>query len=487
MMTGTEGTTDNTSFTYYVLLTDEGASNSKAIQQQIADDTADLNCEVDISASSMDMSALSGSGVEVDIYGQNLDSLTTASQQVMDLLNSVDGIENVSNGQETGDEEVHIVIDKDKAMRLGLTVAQVYQQIAAKLSTDTTATTLKVGRDTYDVTIVDKTDTPNLDDLFQMEFITTTTDDDGNTVNETHTLGEFASRTNGNAYATIARENGSRKISVTSDTAEGYNTALISRDLSPQLEALDLPDGCTAEIAGETTQVTEMIQQMAKMMALALLFVYFVMVAQFQSLLSPFIVLFTIPLAFTGGMIGLMIGGEQLSVISLMGFLVLMGVVVNNGIVFVDYANQLRIGGLERTDALVATGRTRMRPILMTTLTTVLAMVTMIFSKDAGSEMGKGMAIVIVGGLSYATLMTLFIVPVMYDLFYRKPPVNIDVGDDGMDDLPDDAAEFAAEFAARRAAEGKNQPEPETPDTAEHRHLKLPGKPDTENGEGTPQ
>ena len=154
MMTGTEGTTDNTSFTYYVLLTDEGASNSKAIQQQIADDTADLNCEVDISASSIDMSALSGSGVEVDIYGQDLDSLTTASQQVMDLLNSVDGIENVSNGQETGDEEVHIVIDKDKAMRLGLTVAQVYQQIAAKLSTDTTATTLKVGRDTYDLSLI---------------------------------------------------------------------------------------------------------------------------------------------------------------------------------------------------------------------------------------------------------------------------------------------------------------------------------------------
>ena len=128
---------------------------------------------------------------------------------------------------------------------------------------------------------------------------------------------------------------------------------------------------------------------MAKMMALALLFVYFVMVAQFQSLLSPFIVLFTIPLAFTGGMIGLMIGGEQLSVISLMGFLVLMGVVVNNGIVFVDYANQLRIGGLERTDALVATGRTRMRPILMTTLTTVLAMVTMIFSKDAEQRDGQ--------------------------------------------------------------------------------------------------
>ena len=192
-----------------------------------------------------------------------------------------------------------------------------------------------------------------------------------------------------------------------------------------------------------------MVVQMSKMMALALLFVYFVMVAQFQSLLSPFIVLFTIPLAFTGGMLGLMLAGEQLSLISLMGFLILMGVVVNNGIVFVDYANQLRVGGLDRTDALVATGRTRMRPILMTTLTTVLAMTTMVFGTDMASSMGRGMAIVIIGGLSYATLMTLFIVPVMYDLFYRKPPVNIDVGDDSLDDLPDDAAEFAAEFAAR--------------------------------------
>ena len=224
------------------------------------------------------------------------------------------------------------------------------------------------------------------------------------------------------------------------------------------LTDVTLPGGVTAELAGETTQVTEMLSQMAKMLALALAFVYFVMVAQFQSLLSPFIVLFTIPLAFTGGMLGLMAAGEQLSLISLMGFLVLMGVVVNNGIVFVDYANQLRIGGLERTDALVATGRTRMRPILMTTLTTVLAMVTMLFGTDMASEMSTGMAIVIIGGLSYATLMTLFVVPVLYDLFYRRPPVNIDVGDDGLDDLPDDAAEFAAEFAARRAAEAASAP-----------------------------
>ena len=299
-----------------------------------------------------------------------------------------------------------------------------------------------------------------------------TTDDNGNTVKETHTLGEFATRTTTEGYTSISRENGSRMLSVTSETAEGYNTTLLSRELEPKLAELQLPDGVTAELAGETTQVAEMLGQMAQMLALALVFVYFVMVAQFQSLLSPFIVLFTIPLAFTGGMIGLTLAGEQLSLISLMGFLVLMGVVVNNGIVFVDYANQLRIGGLEREDALVATGRTRMRPILMTTLTTVLAMVTMLFGNDMASEMGTGMAIVIIGGLSYATLMTLFIVPVLYDLFYRKPPVNIDVGDDGMDDLPDDAAEFAAAFAARRAAEQDNAPaeEKRRPDLSRAAH-----------------
>ena len=457
-MAGGNAATDNTTFTYYVLLGDK-APKAKVVEQDIYGKTADLNCEIEVNSNGMmDMSALSGSGIEVDLYGSDLNDLAAAGKQVMALMEGIDGIQNVTDGQDAGDAEINITIDKDKAMRMGLTVAQIYQQIAAKLTTDTTATTLKAGGDSYSVIIVDKADTPTLDDIFNMEFETTTTDENGSSVKETHTLGEFATRTTTAGYTTIARENGSRKLAVTSETANGYNTTLLSRELEPQLAALDLPDGVTAELAGETTQVTEMLSQMAKMLALALAFVYFVMVAQFQSLLSPFIVLFTIPLAFTGGMLGLMAAGEQLSLISLMGFLVLMGVVVNNGIVFVDYANQLRIGGLERTDALVATGRTRMRPILMTTLTTVLAMVTMLFGTDMASEMSTGMAIVIIGGLSYATLMTLFVVPVLYDLFYRRPPVNIDVGDDGLDDLPDDAAEFAAEFAARRAAEAASAP-----------------------------
>ena len=155
---------------------------------------------------------------------------------------------------------------------------------------------------------------------------------------------------------------------------------------------------------------------LVKMIALALVFIYLIMVAQFQSLLSPFIVMFTIPLAFTGGLLALWISGQQLSVISMLGFLILAGVVVNNGIVFVDYANQLRLAGMEKRDALV--------------LTTILAMSTMVFSQDLGAEMSRAMAIVTIGGLAYATLLTLFVVPVLYDMLFRKELKKVDLGED---------------------------------------------------------
>ena len=165
------------------------------------------------------------------------------------------------------------------------------------------------------------------------------------------------------------------------------------------------------------------MKNMLLMISLAILFIYLIMVAQFQGLLSPFIVLLTIPLAFTGGLLGLLIAGEELSVMSMMGFLVLAGVVV-------DYVNQLRLDGVSKKDALVETGVTRMRPILMTALTTVLAMSTMVFSTDTSAQMSRGMAIVTIGGLLYATLMTLFIVPVFYDIFYRRKMKKIDLGDE---------------------------------------------------------
>lgn len=231
-------------------------------------------------------------------------------------------------------------------------------------------------------------------------------------------------------------------MSVTADTKAGYNTTLLSREVEDLLKDYRLPEGYHIEFGGEASNTADMIEQMMKLMLLGFLLIYLVMVAQFQSLLSPFIVIFTVPLAFTGGLLAMLFTGEQMSLITLMGFLVLMGTVVNNGIVFVDYTNQLRVGGMTRHDALVAAGKTRMRPILMTAFTTILAMLAMVFSQDTASELGRGMALVVAGGLFYATFMTLFIIPVMYDILYRKEVLVVDVGDDSIDDAPDDAAEF---------------------------------------------
>ena len=178
------------------------------------------------------------------------------------------------------------------------------------------------------------------------------------------------------------------------------------------------------------------------MLSLAVIFIYLIMVAQFQSLLSPFIIMFTIPLAFTGGMIGLIIFGETISAMALMGFMILMGTVVNNGIVFVDYVNQLRMQGVDKRNALIGTGIVRMRPILMTALTTILSMSVMVFSQDVGNATQKPMAIVVCFGLIYATFMTLFIVPVMYDILYRRQPKAVDVGEDNLDEIPDETEEF---------------------------------------------
>lgn len=231
-------------------------------------------------------------------------------------------------------------------------------------------------------------------------------------------------------------------MSVTAETLNGYNTTLLSREVEDLLKDYDVPEGYSYTFSGETSNTTDMVTQMSKLLLLGFFLIYLVMVAQFQSLLSPFIIIFTVPLAFTGGLLAMLFTGEQMSLITMMGFVVLMGTVVNNGIVFVDYTNQLRVGGMTRKDALIATGKTRMRPILMTAFTTILAMLAMVFSQDTASELGRGMALVVAGGLFYATFMTMFIIPVMYDILYRKEVKVVDVGDASMDDAPDDAAEF---------------------------------------------
>ena len=218
----------------------------------------------------------------------------------------------------------------------------------------------------------------------------------------------------------INHDNQTRYISVTANVDNNHNIGLVSKEVQSKLNNYKTPKGYDIQMSGEIESINQAISDLVKIIALAVALIYLIMVAQFQSLLSPFIVMFTIPLAFTGGLLALIITNQELSVISMLGFLVLAGVVVNNGIVFVDYVNQLRLSGLSKKDALIEGGRTRIRPILMTALTTILAMSTMAFGVGMGSEMSQSLAIVTIGGLSYATLLTLFIVPTLYDIFHRR-------------------------------------------------------------------
>lgn len=418
----------------------------REISDKIEEASQGLDCEISVSSSAMgDMTAMMGSGLSLNIYGDSMQKLLEISEDVQKIVAQVEGFDNISNGQEDGAEEIHLVINKDKAMKKGLTVAQIYSTLSARLTTEKDSVTMSVGDTDMTVQIVDETELLNKDNLMEMELEASVPKEDGTTEEKIYKLGDFAEMQYGKGLASVSRENQSHYITVTADTMEGFNTTLLTRELNKKLRDFELEDGYTIEIGGESDQVNDMVSQMMQLMALGFLLIYLVMVAQFQSLLSPFIVLFTIPLAFTGGLLGLLAFKEQLSLMSLLGFTILMGTVVNNGIVFVDYVNQLRIGGMGRREALIATGKTRMRPILMTALTTILSMSMMIFSSQAGNSMGRGMAIVVVGGLLYATFMTLFIIPVMYDIFYRKQPHQVDVGDDDLDEILDEAQEYMRE------------------------------------------
>ena len=448
--------------TYQVnVMLNESLSSTQieAARQALEDALSGIeDCTATVEISGMqELTSQLASGLSVKIYGADPDTMTQLSEKVVEIVNDTEGFANATNGLGSGDATINLQIDRDKVRSYGLTVAQVYQQIAAKLTTTTTAQTpVSVDGRTMSVEISDNLDPVTKENMMDITFETSVMSADGTTTTGTCKLSDIATWVTGSAPNSITSQNQTRYVTVTANTLDGYNTTVQARELEKKLDAFalsdEMPEGCSFSMGGESDSVNYMVKEMVQWMGLALPFVYLVMVAQFQSLLSPFIVLFTVPLAFTGGLLGLLLTGQQLTMISLMGFIVLMGTVVNNGIVFVDYTNQLRMGGMERRAALIATGKTRMRPILMTTLTTVLAMLQLVFSNDMASQLMSGMAIVIICGLTYATMMTLYVVPLLYDLLFKKPPLNIDVGSDDLDDIPDDAAEYIAQSHAQPEA-----------------------------------
>ncbi len=402
----------------YILLNEETERTNADIQKEIEEKTKDIDCDISVNSSAMDMSALTGSGITIMVKGKDLDKIQDITEELMKRMESVEGLTEISNGMEEGEKEYRVTVDKAKAMEYSLTVAQVFQQINARIKEASSATTVSTDTEELNVYVSDeKDDALKQSDIQNMKIEYT---DNTTQKKKTVKLKKIASFRVADSPVSINRSNQTRYMTVSAVVDEDHNIGLVGNELREKLNEYELPAGYSLEFTGEDENINESVEQVFLMFVVGVLFMYLIMVAQFQSLLSPFIILFTIPLAFTGGFMGLWITGSEVSVIAMIGFVMLSGIIVNNGIVLVDYINQLRESGMEKLEAIVEAGRTRLRPILMTAITTILGLVPMVLSGDSGSDMVRPMAVVTIGGLIYGTLLTLFVVPCIYAILNRK-------------------------------------------------------------------
>lgn len=432
--------------TAYITLP-EGASGAKA-GKEIVRLCEDLDCQVSADGAMAMMSYITGDGISVNVYGNDMETLQQTARDLAATLENVPGTAEVSDGLEEASEALHISIDRNAAMRKGVTVAQIYMQIAAALTDSATMADMTLDQLDVDV-VVESPEESRMtrEKLLDLEITNSSSMSSmGSSMSGSMSgmggsmsgmssgmgteasaaepvsfkLSEVATIEDTVSLHTISRSEQRRYVTVTAAVEDGYNVTKLTGEVQRAVDGMTLPEGVSVEFAGENEAIMEAMKQLMLMLLLGVVLVYFIMVAQFQSLKSPFIVMFTIPLAFTGGFLALLISGIEVSVISLIGFVMLVGIIVNNGIVLVDYINQQRLAGMERREAIIDAGVTRLRPILMTSITTILGLVVMAFGGDAGTALMQPVALVCIGGLLYATLMTLFVVPCMYDMVNKR-------------------------------------------------------------------
>ena len=460
MMSGSLSGGESYDVTAYITMP-EGTFGSEA-GRQIEALCADLPCKVEASGvMSSSMSYMTGSGISVKLYSDDMEAMQSAAKQLAAAMGGVEGVGEVDDGLDSAAEALHITVDRSAAMEKGMTVAQVYMQIAAALTNSSTLSDMTLDSEKMDLviespedsrvtveTLLDLELTPSSSATFSMESsssaamggsssaamggsasgssLSALTGSDSSSESTSFRLGDVATAEKTVSLSTIQRDQQRRCLTLTAAVSDGYNVTKVTSAVQKAFAGETMPDGVSYEFSGENEQIMTAMKQVMLMLLLGVLLVYFIMVAQFQSLKSPFIVMFTIPLAFTGGFLALLIAGINISVISLIGFVMLVGIIVNNGIVLVDCINQERLGGMERREAIIEAGVTRLRPILMTSLTTILGLTITALAKNAGTALMQPVALVCIGGLLYATLMTLFVVPCMYDIVSKKEPRRVD-------------------------------------------------------------
>ncbi len=390
-------------------------SERNRTSEEIAENIRNLTA--DMAGAEINVQALSGMGfsggglltpISIKVKGDDLEQLAEVSKQVADIVKTIPGTREVESSLEDGKPELVIKIDRDKATMYGLSSAQIAQIVNSTIS-GSTATKYKVGGDEIDVVI--KADEGLIDDIYKIKNLLIPS-----ASGALITLGDVAEVSKGIGPVTIARENQTREVTITGDVL-GRDTGTVNREIRQKLNELHLPEGYSTEMGGEQQQMAESFSDLALVFLLAVVLVYMVMASQFESLKQPFIVMFTVPLAIIGVIFALLLTRRTINMTSLMGVIILAGIVVNNAIVLIDFINQFRERGIPRNEAIIKAGPSRLRPILMTTLTTILGLVPLALGLGEGAELAAPMATSVIGGLTISTILTLVVIPVVYTIF----------------------------------------------------------------------
>ncbi len=377
------------------------------------------NIEYSISGSQQMTTMLTGSGYQVELKGSDLEVLKAQAKNLANEMALVEGVISVDNGIGIPADEIKITVDKEAAIEHGYMTAIVGGMIAERLATEELVTTITQDGSIYEVYVYDQNSvssdtTYTLDEVKNWELGPSLTNP-----MITVKVSDVATVEIVEGFSSISHTNGIRTVTVSATYDEDYNSTFVAQDLNSVVENYELPEGYSYLIEGENEEINEALETLVLAIVLAVALIYMIMASQFQSLKYPLIIMFTIPLAFTGGFLALFITGMPVSVVAMIGLIILVGVVVNNGIVLVDYINHLREDGMELVPAIIQAGKTRLRPIVMTALTTILALSTMAIGFGQGAEMMQPMAVTTIGGLIYATMLTLIVVPIMYYIFSK--------------------------------------------------------------------
>lgn len=374
--------------------------------EEIKDLLADIpGAEITVASSNSAMGSLASADVTMNVYGYDSPTLVEVEKELVAMLSKVPGLSEVEGS--TGDTvpEAKVTIDRGKASQYGITTASVASALNTAIS-GSTATQYKV--DGTEIDVVIRYDTEEVNYLTDLKNLTVTS-----AYGTQVPLSDIATVTMDESATTIMRENQKNYITINAN-AEGMSGSEAQKLVEEAMANFELPDGCYYEFGGMMEMMNESFSSLTTAMIVAVLLVYMIMASQFESLRYPFIVMFSMPLAITGAILGLLLTGNTITMPAMMGFVMLVGMVVNNGIVLVDYTNQLMDRGMNCHDALTTAGPRRLRPILMTTLTTVLGMLPMALATSEGSEMMQALAVAVIFGLSLSTVVTLIFIPVLY-------------------------------------------------------------------------